>query len=490
MVMREPIEQAEFWLPEIERILSEDPRNGQLAMAAALMLDAPAGSYVFRYLRPSAAAAFGFASEVELDQDAVDAANAQFDDKCAGRCVELAVRATQLDPENVDWWWLRALLQVRGNMFVRNRSPRTQNWTAVLSECASHDPGNALYDFLAAATLWDQAAEYGPGQEDRYDERLMGKGRKFFERGRAKTTCLPAPNPTLTELLLVRRSRLPTTQQWNALASGSVDLRTHVLLRSLYRGASHLAKRAIEHGNACEGLAIARQADQILAAVQASPSWLAYRLTALACRSGLLNETRDFWGLSPNTLSDVERIEIAGRQSDVQLELEVLKQAVNRIPPHPAQLPLDSLPSAVAWSFALAVALPLVLLSAAFWLAARMLGRARFQTNFRRLAAHLAAWLGGYALSFAVFGLASAEMIPRATQGWVATAALTITPAGMAIWLVLRRFRSRGPIQFTVRFLLAAMVVTAIVSAALATLQVDITRVSELPSLLHVPARG
>ncbi len=40
----EPIDQAEFWLRETDRILAADPDNAELAMGAALVLDSPGWS--------------------------------------------------------------------------------------------------------------------------------------------------------------------------------------------------------------------------------------------------------------------------------------------------------------------------------------------------------------------------------------------------------------------------------------------------------------
>ena len=41
----EPIDQAEFWLRETDRILAADPDNAELAMGAALVLDSPAWGF-------------------------------------------------------------------------------------------------------------------------------------------------------------------------------------------------------------------------------------------------------------------------------------------------------------------------------------------------------------------------------------------------------------------------------------------------------------
>ena len=58
-------------------------------------------------------------------------------------------------PEDVRWWRLRALLLVSNNLYGSQNEPRDPDWLNILEQCKSHDPDNALYDYLAAWQFWD-----------------------------------------------------------------------------------------------------------------------------------------------------------------------------------------------------------------------------------------------------------------------------------------------------------------------------------------------
>jgi hypothetical protein len=73
------------------------------------------------------------------------------------RSHELAVRATKLEPDEPEWWRLRAVL-------VSDRRTTRSNWDIdfeLLEEGPKHDPNNALYDYLAGSHFWDQSVMHG-----------------------------------------------------------------------------------------------------------------------------------------------------------------------------------------------------------------------------------------------------------------------------------------------------------------------------------------
>jgi hypothetical protein len=106
---REPIEQAEFWRGKLDRVLEAAPQDAELAMGAALVLDSPTTGYIGRYIRRIHSYPVGGPTP-DLDHDGIKQANDAFEHECKTRCLELAARATQLVPTNLDCWRLRALL--------------------------------------------------------------------------------------------------------------------------------------------------------------------------------------------------------------------------------------------------------------------------------------------------------------------------------------------------------------------------------------------
>ena len=119
---------------------------------------------------------------LSLDQDAIDAAKADLEEQCNARCLFLAERATRLEPKDVRWWRMRALLQFDPN----NREPRQADWLETLDECSRHDPENALYDYLAALQMWTSSAEYDWPDDKNWPEdeyRLLVEDSDVFEQG-------------------------------------------------------------------------------------------------------------------------------------------------------------------------------------------------------------------------------------------------------------------------------------------------------------------
>lgn len=163
VTLREPPEQADYWLAEVDRIVSGPGDEAQLAMGAACILDAPAQGYVATRLGPAV-----FPELQHFAFAGIERAEAVFESRCRAKCLELAKRATDLQRANVNWWRMRALLAfglaIDG---TRERVPRTGEWQTVLAEAASHDRDNALYDYLAATHLWRASSDY--------EVRLAGK---------------------------------------------------------------------------------------------------------------------------------------------------------------------------------------------------------------------------------------------------------------------------------------------------------------------------
>ena len=106
---REPIDQAAYWLRETERIVAADPNDAELAMGAALLLDAPCDQFIFRHMTVSS---FGGQSIPDYDRAAARRAREEFEKRCRGRCLQMAAKATELQPEDVRWWRLRASIAV------------------------------------------------------------------------------------------------------------------------------------------------------------------------------------------------------------------------------------------------------------------------------------------------------------------------------------------------------------------------------------------
>ncbi|NLE38452.1 MAG: hypothetical protein GX621_10550 [Pirellulaceae bacterium] len=154
---RTAAEQAEFWLAETDRILADAPDDAELIMGAAIVLASPTMDAIWGRNTTFEALTSGFGPIPRTDYEAIEKESRQFDERCRQRCLDLAEKATTLEPDNPIWWRLRAALQFRGSGLSQIDEPRNPNWPAVLEEAVGHDPDNALYDYLAVFTLWEAA---------------------------------------------------------------------------------------------------------------------------------------------------------------------------------------------------------------------------------------------------------------------------------------------------------------------------------------------
>lgn len=139
-----PVEQARFWVAEVDRILAEQPETPELLMGAALVLDRDATWLVY-YMDVE-----GISPEGER---AAKRRRRQPYERISGpRCLEFARRATELAPSDPRVWRVRAytLFAARHDM----SQPRQEDWRAVLDRCRAHDEPNALYDYLEAEYLF------------------------------------------------------------------------------------------------------------------------------------------------------------------------------------------------------------------------------------------------------------------------------------------------------------------------------------------------
>ena len=166
---QEPIDQADFWLKEVKRITDADPENAELAMGAAILLDSPGYGFVYRYSTIFKQSGPAGVSQ-QIDSSGVGHAIGLFENKCKEQCLKMAARATELQPESVDWWRLRALLLTSGNLYGSKNQIRDPDWLTILDQCIKHDPDNAFYDYLAAWQLWNECVAY-----DYSSQRRMSK---------------------------------------------------------------------------------------------------------------------------------------------------------------------------------------------------------------------------------------------------------------------------------------------------------------------------
>ena len=267
---QEPSVQAAFWLRETQRITAEEPQSAERAMGAALVLDSPAIGFMYRYLTmpeflrsldlPKAAAGFDIGPQV--DQKRLDSALVGFEAACGPQCLAMATRATELEPGEVSWWQLRALLQI-ANLVYSKEQPRTPDWLRAVDQCGNHDPDNAIYDYIIASRLWDDSIAYGfSGNETKLevkDQQRFEDGLWHFERGQKKSNCKIEDGWCRPVVELLGRSSIPRADQVAIAESRLIQLRISSVLIHLIRTQQCRAEQLERTGNPSRALTLLRQ---------------------------------------------------------------------------------------------------------------------------------------------------------------------------------------------------------------------------------------
>ncbi|QDU58146.1 hypothetical protein [Aeoliella mucimassa] len=518
-----PVDQAKFWLAETDRVVAEHPDSASLAMGAAWVLDSPGVDFMSGYMKskeyPKAFPSMG----MELDDEAIARATAEFRERCLPRCLELARRATELEPQNVDWWRMRALLEFEGDQFMSGLdfSPREADWLQVLEQCQQHDPDNALYDYLAAFSLWEQSASYDAffpddatqdedfqriDQQTRrlastvsrtlaiHDESGFLQGCKRFEAGQQKAYLAfgEAGTPCIAELVSQSGAK---QSDWPIVATNRlISYRQTWLYAMLSRWCMVQADDAILDGNIELAIDHKRQTlrlfEQAILPKETSALDLQLRYAVIreANYAGLLKIAEAF----PDAISQAELDALKLRERQLRIDAATLTAALQtlhaEVYPEPFSTTREATYSAVASLSAgamLYLALPLLLVG---WLLARR-GDTPSHLGFVR---QCVAWLVGYGLTIVVLGMAPAEVISHAWQqraiiGGIWLSAFAI--AAGAAWILLRVIRRRQ-VRYQTRTLLAITTAIAVLAAQWPWVSWALAALAANPPELWVHARG
>jgi len=490
---REPTDQADFWLRETDRIVAANPQSAEIAMGAALVLDTPGVDFTSRYMKIVRSGP-GM-TYPEFDQEAIDRVYGQFHAATDRRCLALAARATQLDPENSRWCRLRALLQFRNDFMGSDCAARDSAWSSVLDECSRLDPDNAIYDYLAALHLWDNSAEidwkYDPARLEIDDPNRFLQGVACFERG-LKKRCFTVDQdmeipPVMT---MLAHSRLPCTEDHKIVKSRTIFLRKQVLVRDVSRWQRARADALARSDDPAGALALLRQAVQLADQYAASNKLAAIHFSPSAVRVATYEALRDFVEKHPSLLSDAEREQIKSPRLASRADYKVLGDATQTVAAQQTgPQPPSRIVTLTAWGVAAPAVVLLLVVSGLARFAAHWMGQRNRQEHPRLDPwRHTSAWVVGFALTFVVLGLAPAEVISHGAQAWIGGTAGALAAIGLIAWLLWLARRRR--LQFRLRTLFLVTFVAAMFCSALAVREIDFSRLNEVPERLHVPARG
>lgn len=422
-----PEKQARFWLREVGR-LGRAKQAPKVAAGAAWMLDTPQAGFFQRHFRANRATqgipGLPLGALLELDREAVDREVDKFEDLCRDQCRRLIEDAPQLDPQNVQIWRARALLLFQHELMSFRMKPRREDWQSVLDECAKHDPENALYDYLGALYEWINSSNYRWEQAgyalDLRDAEGFERGNRRFAMGLTKPGLMFGTTGDSDTMVFLEHSTLSRMDRVTAAESRGIEARAANLILSLMRWQGLQESVQRQKGQLAAAVATLRAASHVARQISTTensadimPSHLIMRRWSLANLVTLAKE-------SPGIIDAQEAKTLNAELRDVRLELAIVSQVGERRKTQDRTR--QHRPETIAVSLAV-IAQPLaeilLLLGICFAIFARLCARGQPAESARMgVMAHLAAWTVGFGLSYVVFGMCPAGLIPGSIQTW------------------------------------------------------------------------
>lgn len=491
---REPITQGQYWLDQVDEIRVIDGRDAATVMGAALVLDRPAQGYVGKYLVAETVPGFGLSTHV--DHKAMQLAEDAFETRCEARCLELARKATELDPANVEWWRLRALLLWQSQ---NEDSPRADNWTDVLEEAARHDPDNALYDYLATYAYWQSSAEFESQGSDMHlvvrDPEEFNLGVDHFDQGQKKPFFTIGDAALTAAAEFLSRTDVPLSDHAAILESRRVDIRRDELLHGIWTWQNCRANEAARKGDLNQALARNRKNLQMIKQLTDAGPWTEFNVVIHALRAATTSQMYLIAQKHKKSFSEAEIADLKALAEHAGLTQAILMRAAQNLPMNrPRKRPglaLTGSSVSLVKGFALELLPPLLFALAIVSLMLVGLSRLTIQGDDPKagIIGHTLSFATALAFTTLVFGLAPSEIIPSAVQAWVLTILLVSSPLVLSLWVGWTWLRRRS-FQFTIRSMLTCMLAHSVLFGIVSLARPDGESFLLLPFELSIPPRG
>ncbi len=495
---QEPTTQARWWLHEIVRTLSRDGSDAELTMGAALVLDSPGQEYVGKYLKRIETIP-GFGAFPELDKEGLRAAEDAFEVECKARCLELAANATEIDPDNVDWWRLRALMLWRYSMHSYDDSPRADNWLEILQEASQHDPDNALYDYLAAHFYWESSAEVDfQGMNERlvvnHAERF-DRGISHFEQGQKKPILAVGDAGFSAVERFLSESAVPITDHEKIVNSRFIHMRRSLLLRSVWRWHGYRADAVAAESDIRKALAMQRENLRLLDQFTGVGASAEYDNIAIALRVSTTYQMNTLVSKHKELFSAEEIEEIAVLEENARLTKKVVEQAARELaknrPQRRTGITITGSPSTVLSALVVGISPSLVVILILVGLLAIGLSRIGSDRDLPKIGVvgQLLSLVAAFMCTVVVFGLAPSKIVAPAIQAWVLTILVIVSPIAVVSWVAWTWLRRRA-FKFSLRAMLMCVFGFSVLFGIVAVARPNAESFTQLPFDLSIPARG
>ncbi len=487
---RDPLEQADFWLQETERVLQAHPDDAALTMGAAWVLDAPGEEYNRAYIvRVDRIPGLVSFPHRQMGTEA------DFELRCHERCVQLAALAAELDPSNVEWWRGRALLLRQSEM--DGGQIRDLNYLATLDECARHDPENALYDYLAADHYWESSAEIDfSGGAIRLvvrDPNAFAAGVKRFEAGQSKPHLAFGVTNAKSLVEFLQATSVPIVDQVNIAYSIHVASRPEILSALQYWQKARV-DAFIEEDNFESAFEQQEQYQKVLQQYSSAGNssvlgTVHLRLRHAAYVLQLLEHRKP-----PLTLS--ETAELNKDVEDAWVQMMLGNEAHNLVAQrNPPRIDFRSYSTArtnwILMTYFVGIAPALATLLFVIGLVAAILNRllandSRCNVGFKLQAL---GWIAAASFTVILLGIAPAGILSVEFQSWLLTFLTIGIPVFLGAVIALYWLRGRA-FRFSLRTLLIVTTFASVVLAVISISKPQLTSFTQFPFDLSVPAIG
>ncbi|HWL10485.1 MAG TPA: hypothetical protein VNQ76_18920 [Planctomicrobium sp.] len=480
---RDPVEQARFWLREVERCgkANDDP---EMAMGAAWMLDSPQTGFIRRHFRLKDdlnIPGLPMGWRRELDTETIATLAEEFESICRDKCLAKIERAIQLDSSNRELRRAHAFMLFQNRILSLDFKPRQDGCRMTLYECSQVDPDNALYDYLAALCLWTSSADYSY-EENGYVLNIHNKNR--YEEGNAhlaagleKADLKFETNGYAATLKFLNETKIPRADSLEAAESRHIDGRATNLLYHIMRWKGvecDVEKRNEKFDAAIDAV---RHVLAISEQIRESENTTHPLHSRLILRRWSLANLEDIHKNHPDVISPEEAIQVSNQLADVRLELEILDEIGRRTNAKNSEpdsgLSLGSITAVIkvlSLIFLLSITPVLVtmciLLAFIFSLISAIFGKGLNAplTPFGVLR-HVVVWSVATSVSFILLGMFPAEIVSPQVQTWLVGCVIWI---GFALLLLGILYLLQRNFQLTARHVAGVAIVTSLPMIAIA----------------------
>jgi hypothetical protein len=487
--------QAQVWLKEIARHDISHRGDARVVMGAALVLDCPSPGYIVNYFEEVDSRA-----AMTLDQERVQAAEDLFEADCKASCLALAAKATELEPHNVQWWRLRAILLWRNSTFSYDAAPRDDNWRSILDQAARHDPDNALYDYLAARYYWSSSAEVVYQADiDRLvvrDAERFNQGTACFELGRSKRYFAVGDAGFTAVVDFLSLTAVPLIEHEEVINRRRIFTRHYRLLHDVWSWQYRRADQAFANGSSHLSLAIHRQNLRLIDQFAEVGTWTKYQEVVFNLRALTIGQLRSLTSKHNDLFTNDEISEVGELNRETRIAKRVWEEASKELrtiliprPPPGVTIKGNVVTLANAVIVDILPALFVILIVCGIGGAAVSLFRSDNDLPSISILGHCISFAAALLSTVVVFGLAPANVIAQTIQAWTLTVSLFLIPVVLVLWITWSWLRRRH-FRVNLRTVFVGTSVAAVLLAIISLATPHLTAFAQFPFDLSIPTRG